>query len=413
MKRFLIKFLLPIVILFVGAAVFNLLRMTKPKALPVEQVEKVWVVDVETVNQRSASPELSLYGRVETPRIPKLRSALTAEVLSVPAREGKRAAKGELLVALDPRDAKLLLEQREAELASARADIDSERKRHENDLDSLKNEKTLLDLTRRSVTRMERLQSSQVASESLLEEARQNYERQSISVRSRELAIRDHETRMARLQARLRQAQAQRDLAALDLDRTRITAPFDGKVAKVQIAAGDRVRPGDPLVELYDDQALEVRAQIPHRYQDQVASYLNEGKPLMAQAGGARLVLDRLASMVSAGRGGVDGLFRVEHGAERLRVGSFLNLTLTLPPENQVILVPYSAIYGTDRVYEMVDGRMRLARLERVGEATDSDGRTRVLARSEELVDVDRLIVSQLPNAIEGLRVKTADDIAP
>ena len=71
--------------------------------------------------------------------------------------------------------------------------------------------------------------------------------------------------------------------------------------------------------------------------------------------------------------------------------------------------VPRRAIYGKDRIYKLVDDRMQRLTVERVGSYWDADGRRFELIRNESLQDGDQIIITQLPNAIDGLLVKTRE----
>ena len=115
--------------------------------------------------------------------------------------------------------------------------------------------------------------------------------------------------------------------------------------------------------------------------------------------------LERLSAEVTRGSGGVDGLFGVSAGGTWLQIGRTVELTVNLPAEPGTVAVPSQALYGNRHLYRIVDGRMRRIDVNRVGEFDTPDGR-RVLVRSSELATGDRVIVTQLPNAVEGLKVR-------
>ena len=73
-------------------------------------------------------------------------------------------------------------------------------------------------------------------------------------------------------------------------------------------------------------------------------------------------------------------------------------------------VLPYEAIYGTDRIYRLEGERMRTLQVERVGEQRGLDGSARVLVRSPELKAGDEIVITQLPNAMDGLRVRVAEE---
>ena len=45
-------------------------------------------------------------------------------------------------------------------------------------------------------------------------------------------------------------------------------APFNGRIVEVMVSPGRRTRVGDPLVDLFDTDALVLRAQLPARHLD-------------------------------------------------------------------------------------------------------------------------------------------------
>ena len=64
-------------------------------------------------------------------------------------------------------------------------------------------------------------------------------------------------------EAGVAQAKAEESIAALQLDRCRITAPFAGRVAKRHVDAGAMLASGTPVFTLVDDAVLEFRAAAP------------------------------------------------------------------------------------------------------------------------------------------------------
>jgi multidrug efflux pump subunit AcrA (membrane-fusion protein) len=405
------KILLPVILLAVAVAGAWLLHATKPKTLPLQVEEQAWVVATQPVKLETVAPTLPLYGRVETPRTAKLASALSAEVREVPVREGDAVRKGQILIRLDDRDSRLLLASREADVHEAQAAIDSAQRSHDNDVAALEHEKTLLGLNKKALQRAKDVAAKGLAAQSIVDDARQTVERQALAVATRRLAVRNFPAQLAQLRARLAKAVADRDTAALNVKRTRITAPFAGRVAKVSVAPGDRVNVGSALLEFYDTHALELRAQIPAPNVAAMRRVLAEGGEV--RGGGrsdgqaVRVVLERLAGRVEQGSGGIDGLFKVTAGRDILALGQFVDLSVELAPLPGVTVLPATALYGMKRIYLLRDGRMAGVDVDVVGERRHGAD-SRILVRSPQLHDGDQVIITHLPNAIDGLRVKTA-----
>ncbi|MEN8215215.1 MAG: HlyD family efflux transporter periplasmic adaptor subunit [Pseudomonadota bacterium] len=407
--------LMPMLILAIGYGGFRYMQKTKPKNAPIKIEEQAWVVTVVSVTPATLSPTLTLYGRVESPRTATLRAPsqslnVNAKVIEVAVLEGETVKKEDRLIRLEDSDSIFNLKQREADIVDIEAQIDLEKQRHANNLTALTHDEALLKLMQTSVERLRKLKKQRLSSQSALEEAQQAVERQMLQVINRRLDIKNHKARLAQLQAKRRRALAQRELIRLELARTKITAPFTGIIAKVFVAVGDRVRSGDTLLSIYDNAALEVRAQIPSRYQGTILDALAAGYQLQAHAQvhkkSVLLQLDRVSGQINPDSGGIDGLFRVEDNF--LRLGQFLSLSLSLPKQTGVVALPFEAVYGRNRIYKLVDGRMKGLTIERVGEQVLPSGKSQILVRSPALQIGDQVIVTQLPNAMDGLKVRVA-----
>lgn len=408
-----VKVILPVVILLAGAGAFAALKMTRPEPEPLESREKAWAIVTQRIEPQTLSPNLRLFGRTESPRTARLSAGIDADVVEVSVLEGERVWAGKELVRLDDRDAKLMLNQYEAEISEISAQIELERKKHENDLKGLDHERELLALTRREVERARKLANTNVGSKAQLDASQQAVERQILAVDTRELVIRQHASVLAQLKSRVRQAESFRDRARLDLQRTRMVAPFDGRTTAVFVTTGDRVKSGDPLVSLYDTSALEIRAQVPTRYLPIVRQSLVENSPLTARTQidgfAVSAILDRITGEVRAGSGGADALFRIRDGSPWLSLNRTVDLIVELPAVENVVALPPETIYGRDRVYLLDGDRMKSLRVERLGEMYVPGGENRVLVRGPGLEPGIQIIVTQLPNAIDGLRVRVVD----
>lgn len=403
-------------ILTVAGAIFGYLKITKPETNPIKTQEKSWVVSTVSITPTTLAPTLTLYGRVESPKNAILRTpnfALTANtaVIVVAVLEGEAVRKNQLLIQLDDQDSQLNLKQREAEVKEIEAQISAEKQNHASNLIAITHEETLLKLAQATAKRAKQLKQQRVGSQAALEDAQQLVARQRLTVVSRQTQIKTHPSRLAQLQAKRSKALALWEVARLEWQRTKILAPFNGIVSTVSVSVGDRVRSGDALVTLYDNTALEVRAQIPTQYTDVILQALSLRQTLMAtaqiDAHPLLLGLDRVSGQVNRNSGGIDGLFLVMKGANTLRLGQFLNLFLTLPAQSQVVALPLSALYGKDRIYKFVAGRMQGLTVEPVGQYLDkSTKEIKVLIRNPLLKANDQIITTSLPNALEGLKVQ-------
>ena len=401
------RFLLPPVVMAISLVIFMTLKNTKPEKTVTETPEKRWQVNTVNVDFKTYSPEVTLYGRVESPQKSVLKSALVADIVAVYALEGAHVKKGQLLVQLDDTDAKLTLEQRYADLEEVNALLKSEVKRVSRDRSVLEQEKSLLSLATKSVERIEALEQTRLVSQSNLEETRATQQRQMVTLKRLEFDIADHPARLAQLKARQKRSQALVQQAKVNIQRTQISAPFDGRISTLYVAKGDRVRAGDSILAVYDLSQLEVRAEIPGRYITQIQTMMATEKVLNAVAviAGQQsdLSLERLSGEVKQNSAGIDGLFRVNNKQESLVLGSFVELTLTLKQYDQLVAIPYNTLYGLNHVYKLQDGYLQRIDVTRVGNVANEQGEKQLLIRSDGLKQGDELVSTQLPNAMSGL----------
>ena len=122
------------------------------------------------------------------------------------------------------------------------------------------------------------------------------------------------------------------------------------------------------------------------------------------------ITLDRVSGKIIVGSGGLDGLFRIDEVTNQLQIGRTLELKLSLPTVPDAIALPRESIYGSDRIYRLIDERMSALSVQRIGEIQANDGLNYVIIKSPAIKPGDNIITTQLPNAIDGLLVKVADN---
>tara|TARA_B100000989_G_scaffold298413_2_gene287657 strand:- start:40080 stop:41396 length:1317 start_codon:yes stop_codon:yes gene_type:complete len=407
------KVWLPLAILGVGILGYLLLVLTKPQADVEPQSEKAWPVAVQIAKPGTYAPELVLFGVVESPRTTKMEAAITADVVATPAKEGLTVNKGDVLIKLDDRDVKFARDQDEAGVANMKAAIKAELARFETDKKALEHEQALYDLAKRRVGRQEHLIKKQFGAEQALDESKELLRSRALAVTNRQLAVDDHINRLAKLQADLKKAEADLNMAKIDVERSQIRAPFDGKVTEVYVAVGDRVRPGDELVQLFDTADVEVNAQIPPEYIGRARQAIAEGREVLATATidgqQVKLRLDRLDANIDKGRAGIDCMFHIMGDAgKHISLGTTTALRIQLPKRSDLYAVPIKAIYGNDRIYIIDKGRLQAVTIERVGNMTEDDKKIALIA-SPTLKSGQQIVTTPLPNAISGLRVSVVN----
>lgn len=403
------KRLIPLLIIAVGVAGFVLLKITRPEPQAVNPQERIWRVEVMTVEPDTHTPVLHLYGQVVAPEQATLSVTLAGRIKNRPVHEGQQVKEGDLLVALDDADVQPVLAQAKADVSDLQAQIESEHIRYHNDQKALEGEKQILENARTRLERTRSLVVRDLSSQETLDAASDALARVRLSISGRELAVAGHPARLQSLKARLARAEAVLASATRDVQGSRLTAPFDGVVTGIQVAPGDQVSKSTPLLSIYPDRGLELRAKVPDEFRQELLQALQAGTELeaMGETTGHRFAFSRFAG--TSDPSGTEAILTLVGDAGGLRPGGLLAVTLERPPRPHTVSIPYSALYGANSVYLMTDeGRMERAWVQRVGEAQVRHDERRVLVSGPELARGRKLITTHLPNAMTGLRVQVA-----
>ena len=217
-------------------------------------------------------------------------SQVTGRIIAIEVAEHERVEKGDVLVRLDPAEFELALARAEANLSFARnratqakaaaATADAERVAATAELWRAE----------RELKRVESLLNSNSASQSDFDLARTAFESAQARVRALELRA---EAELALLEddAQIRQAEAEKRAAELDLERTRVRAPIPGVIGRRNVEIGTVVSVGRPLLALVSDEEISVMAN----FKETQLSGMEIGSP-------AEVTIDAFPGVVWSGR---------------------------------------------------------------------------------------------------------------
>lgn len=222
---------------------------------------------------------------------------------------------------------------------------------------------------------------------------------------------------LAAAEARLRQAE-------LELERTRIIAPYAGRVLTKKVDFGQYVSAGTPLAEIYASDSVEVR--LPITGEQQAFLDLPEFDQLSSEgaAKGARVEFvarigdreDLWPGRLVRTEGSIDvrsrQLFvvaRIDDPYHRqgdrapLKIGQFLEAQIFGKTLQDVFIIPRRAVRGAKTVH-LIDAENRLQRHELEVVWRDEQS----LIASGPLPAGARLSLTSLPFAAEGIKVRIA-----
>ena len=378
MKR--LRKALPFLIVGVAVVVMLALAAMRPQPPQRPSAPRITAVEVVEVAHAPAGFEVRAQGTVQ----PRTQTALVSEVggtvleVAPDFVPGGFFRRGEVMLRVDPKDYEVALRRAEAALAGRQALLDQERARSEQ---AAKDWASL----RRSGT-------------------------------PNALVLR--KPYLAEAEANVRSAEADLAAARINLERTRIRAPFDGLLREKRADVGQYVNVGAALGVLAATDVAEVRLPLTEADLALVDATAADGRAvtLLARGGGAR---GRWNGTLARTEGVFDERSRVMHvvvqvddpygdDGEPLKFGTFVEALLPASIDQPVIAVPRRALRGMDQLL-LVDADDRL-RIRRVDVLRSDQDQVYIGAGLE---PGERVVTTVIEAPVEGMQVRVVDPRQP
>ncbi len=390
MIKLILRIILPILVL--AGAGYGTVTITRNRPVPEIRVAEIAHPLVEIMEAEYSNVTLSVFteGTVAPRTVSELTPEVAGRVVEVADSlvVGGFFEEGDVLLRVDSRDYELAVTRSRSAIAQAKLRLETER-----------------------------------------QEAAVAMEEWELLGTGRPTPLAMREPQIAEAQAALASAEAALQQAEYDLERTVVVAPFAGRVRQERIDIGQFVARGNSVATLYSVDSAEVRLPIPDSelaflnlplaYRDMSAATSSVRAPrviLRSQFAGRH---HEWTGRVVRTEGEIDPRTRMVHAIARvedpyargpdprrppLAVGMFVEAEIIGRPSGPVMVLPRSVLRGADRVL-IVDsaGHVRFRQVELFRLERD-----RILVESG-IEEGDRIIVSPLENAVDGMRVEVPE----
>lgn len=385
MKLFL-KILLPVLVLCACVVTARAFIANKPEASKRPQFKTVTAIDATRVEKTDYPVIVRTQGSVGTARDGSLVPQVTGTITGVSPNyvSGGFFRSGETLLEVDRRDYEIALTMTQATLAQAEATLAEEKAR---------SEQAALDWRR-------------------------------LGRKGKPSALTLRRPQLAAAKAGRDSAAAQVQRAELDLERTAIIAPYDGRIASISADLGQFINKGAALATIYSVDRAEVRLPLSNRQLGYVelpsiGGVLNAGTvTLSANIGGQqhqwRGEIVRTEGTIDPNSRQLYAVASVEApystSGERppLRVGQYVQAELAGKILKDVIVIPRAAL-REDREVLVVDELNTLQRRE--VEVQWKDGEIAVIGAGLEAGEI--ISLTTLGTVVNGTRVRATVDGQP
>lgn len=374
------KFLLPILVLLVGVVAAVLIISSRKSPPRVERPQLGPLVEVVQAELETVPITVMGHGevvaKIAVDVVPQVAGRVVKVHPSLVAGGFFRA--GDVLMVIDPRDYELAVER--AQAAVARAQVTLEREQAE----------------------------AEVAREEwdVLHPGEEP---------TSGLVVREPQVKQA--EAELAAAIAELSAAELNLQRTRISLPFDGVVVSESVDVGQFVGTGSRLAQVYGTDVVEVRVPLSSRELAWFAVPTNgeEGARVEVSTdfGGTRQTWEGRVTRMEAQ---VDQQSRMVHvvveiadpyattdGRPALLPGTFVDVSIAGRTFEGVVPIPRHAVREGGGVWVVEDGTLRVREIE----VLRADRRQTLV--SSGLGHGDLVIVSALDAVTDGMKVRVAN----
>ncbi len=388
MIKIILQLILTLAVLAGGIFLGKYYLDTAPEAKRRPPKMSVPIVEVIEVAPQSYTVQLISRGTVSPRTESTLIPQVAGRVLSISEhfRAGGFFEKGEELLHIDPVDYELALTMAKAELAKMRLGL-SEQKAQ-------------------------------------ARQAESDWKKLGMSGKPDALVMR--KPQLANARASMASAEARVKRAEVDLERTRIFAPYAGRIMEQQVDIGQFVSQGSLLAKIYATDYVEVRLPLTDRqlsFVDLPESFRGEEikkegptVDLIADLGGkkyswqGRIVrtdgsIDTRSRQLFVIAQVDDPYLRDDSGRPPLKIGQFVRAQIKGQELKDVYVVPRSVLVGTDNVL-IADQDRKIQR--RKLEIIWHDAENVVIASG--LNRGDQVISTAMPYATEGAAIKLVGD---
>lgn len=292
------------------------------------------VVTIAPVTQGEFDVASRFVGRLGARLTAELYARTDGPIVAVYAGAGDRVSKGQLLAQIDPSEAQQRVRQADAALRMAQA--------------TLQQRQAGLQVADANAKRSETLAAQKLLSES-------DYD-----VKKAELVTAQSQLELAR--AQIEQAKANLSAANLELDKTKVIAPFDGYIGTRHLDQGAYATTNRSVFSIVDLSLIRTTIAIPgkdavHIKVGQTATVTADVLPGKKFNG----AVARMSSVFDPQTDTVEAEVDVPNPDAELRPGMFASVAIAYRTDPSAILVPTSAVERNEHeewlyVAEKVDG---------------------------------------------------------
>lgn len=361
-------------------------------------VENTIRVQTATIAPEFHQPEIRLLGTIEARQHSNIVAELNGPITTLNIKPGDVVASGAVLLEIDNVDTEFSLLQAQADIADIEARIALQASQQNLDKQALAVEQAQLKLL------TERLQQQRAvaASQQALADIEQQIQRQRLTVAQLEASVNNAPTQTRQLQLQKDKAQIALNRAQNQVNKTKITAPFAGKIGSVSIRENQDITVGSPLTSIFSHENLLVKVNLPlslaSQY-EQISGFIQNAPR------NSPISFSYANAMLTTTDSGIMAWFQLQ-APELWLPGEVVDVVLQLPALARTHKVPVSALFQ-DRFIYIVDEeqRMQARAVQLVGRVRQNDSDQLLVVLEQPDDQPIRVITTRLNNPVTGSKI--------
>ena len=236
-------------------------------------------ITVARADGRDVQRSVQIVGTLLPQEEVTLANEVPATVVGILADMGDRVRKGQVLIKLDEREARLEVERSAANLQAAQDALTRSRQMLDWNRANVERSQAVLTDAQTNLKRFQGLFTEGAISASQRDSAQTQSDVAVASLRANEAQYESDRAAAKNAEANVEQARAALELARKRLQDTDIVAPFDGSVRKRLVNVGETHKEKTPFMTLVATQALKLQGEVPERFTPQ----LTVGRPVRVE----------------------------------------------------------------------------------------------------------------------------------
>ena len=328
----------------------------KPEPVQTPPPKKTYNVDVFVVRPACLRETISGFGTALPDREVTLSAQVAGQIQEHDLEVGRKISANRPILEIDPDSYRQKYEQVKNQLAEGESELARLKQEEANAARLLKQAKSDRDTAQEQHNRRQALKSRDVVTSDELARSLLDFRKYEEALIRQENEAALYPLKIDQVAKRQATTKSALELAQIDLNHTRVSAPFAGVISKVFAETGQYVKAGDPLLTITNTEAVEIPVPITLSDYAKLLPLLGRGEtPHVDLAESVRRLarwtgrLTRTAPKADAENRTIEVYVEVENAkqSQPLLPGTFVHARIAGPVLEQIQAIPRDAIINS------------------------------------------------------------------